>query len=107
MGSHGWHEKDYGATMAPWLERDIMTPSEFHNALMSYCSWANCSITSWYRTPKRNERVGGHPNSRHLVWLGADVAYDEPIPPLTRRKMATTLGLKLVIEGDHDHIQTF
>jgi hypothetical protein len=63
------------------------------------------SVTSWGRTAKRNRAVGGHPRSKHLTWLAADIALDTPgdakliIAHLAKR------GLACIDEGDHLHIQ--
>jgi hypothetical protein len=42
--------------------------------------------------------------SPHLCWLGADVVYDGPAPEHGAR-WAMRLDLKLIREGDHDHLQ--
>jgi len=84
-----------------------MTPLDFAAVLMAYCTSTRASVTSWGRSPERNASVGGHTHSYHQVWLGGDVGYaPNPTPPLaTARKRASQLGLRLVREGDHDHLQ--
>lgn len=84
-----------------------MTPLQFHEALMAYCAWSRGSQTSGGRSPERNAQVGGDKNSSHLVWLAADVGYaPNPTPPLAQAKRrATRLGLRLIREDDHDHLQ--
>lgn len=82
-----------------------MTPAEFLDALRAYCAATGASVTSFGRTPKHNEDVKGEPNSAHLVWLAADVVYDAPWHLLTRRLLAGRVGLTLVSEEDHDHLQ--
>ena len=83
-----------------------MTPAEFADVLRAYCAATGGSITSWGRTPKRNKAVGGVDDSAHLLWTGADVVYDAGMAadPL-RDRLALRLGLKLIHEGDHDHVQ--
>lgn len=84
-----------------------MTVGEFAEAVAMYCLLHEGSITSWGRSTKRNTTVGGVPGSSHRFWRGADVVYDDPAAvknPL-RSEYARRLGLKLVIEGDHDHLQ--
>jgi hypothetical protein len=75
---------------------------------MAFCSWSRGSVTSWGRTTERNAAVNGHAHSLHMVWLGGDVGYSpHPRPPLARaRKAAQQLGLRLVREDDHDHLQS-
>jgi hypothetical protein len=82
-----------------------MNPDDFGSRVRAYCQATNASITSWGRTEKRNTMVGGHPHSKHLVWLGADCVPDEPVPVAIARKRAAALGLKLVREKSHDHLQ--
>jgi len=84
-----------------------MTPGQFAECLIAYCAWAGGSVTSWGRSPERNEAVGGHADSSHLVWLGADIGYwPNPEPDLEiAQRRARRLGMKLVRESDHDHLQ--
>lgn len=82
-----------------------MTPSQFANAALAYCAATGGSVTSWGRTAKRNAAVGGVANSAHLLWLAVDVVYDEPLDVAHRKSLATRLGLTLIDEGDHDHLQ--
>jgi len=84
-----------------------MTPIQFFDAVRAYCAWGGCSITSYYRTPDHNAAVGGVAASRHQIWLGCDVVYDDPLPLPERQRMATKLGIKVVAESDHDHLQSF
>ena len=84
-----------------------MTPSEFTERVNAYCAWSRGTQTSGWRSPERNAQVGGHSHSYHMVGLAADVVYGpNPTPPkaqATRR--ARQLGLRLVREGSHDHLQ--
>ena len=50
-----------------------MTPMEFHGALMAFVDPLGESVTSYKRSPKRNLAVGGVVNSKHQIWMGADV----------------------------------
>jgi len=60
-------------------------------------------ITSWYRDPDRNERVGGSPASQHLVGLAFDLApADERLADSLR-----SAGMIVVNEGDHLHVQVW
>jgi len=61
-------------------------------------------VTSWYRTEKRNKKVGGRPVSRHLKGMAVDVVYDEPLGKAHRHTIATQHGLVILHEGDHDHL---
>lgn len=82
-----------------------MTSDQFHDALKTYCALLQASVTSYGRTRTHNGLVGGVAMSAHLFWLAADVVYDSKWPSQYRSDMAARLGLKLIIENDHDHLQ--
>lgn len=82
-----------------------MTVTEFADALRSYCGALRGSVTSWGRTLKHNKAVGGVPDSAHTLWKGADVVYDDPVALDVKSPIAARLGLMIIVEGDHDHIQ--
>lgn len=82
-----------------------MTPAEFLDALRAYCAATSGSVTSYGRTPKHNHAVGGVAASAHLLWLAADVVYDPGTDRATRGPLAERVGLVLIIEDDHDHLQ--
>lgn len=62
-------------------------------------------VTSWYRDPQYNARVGGAPNSQHTLGLALDVAHDSAGAALARE--ARRVGLVVLDEGDHFHIQRY
>ena len=66
----------------------------------------NFSVTSWWRTPKRNKDVGGKSNSRHLVGLGMDIILDDAAQTQEFIKAAKGYRLLAINEGDHIHVQT-
>jgi len=72
---------------------------------MTFCDLTGGSVTSWKRTVRHNTEVGGVPNSAHLYGLGFDVVYDARPPLAATMERARRLGLKLIREDDHDHIQ--
>lgn len=86
-----------------------MTPSEFHDRLRAYCGRFAASVTSSGRTVTHNRIVGGVERSAHLFWLAADVVYDHTLEAVAtleeRAEIARRLGLKLIHENDHDHVQ--
>jgi len=63
------------------------------------------TVTSWLRTPKRNALVGGKAESRHLDGLGADCVLDKDEPAMPFMTHARQLGLVVLDEGDHIHVQ--
>jgi hypothetical protein len=63
------------------------------------------SVTSWLRTPKRNLTVGGVTNSAHLFGLAVDVVPDQGTSWAEFGTRARQLGLVVVEETDHLHLQ--
>jgi hypothetical protein len=62
-------------------------------------------LTSWYRDAATNARVGGMANSQHQWGLALDV-----LPNARGRafaRAAGAIGLIVINEGDHFHIQRF
>lgn len=84
-----------------------MEIGEFARHLHDYCLAYSASVTSWIRTPDHNIRVGGVPNSRHLLGVAADVIYDGSPPGDQADAMLARRGLQRIREGDHDHIQAY
>ena len=82
-----------------------MTVAMFAELVAGYCWYFHGSVTSWGRTAKRNAVVGGVEASAHQFFRAVDIVYDE-LPDLAfRRGVAERLGLLLLDEGDHDHLQ--
>lgn len=63
-----------------------MTVGKFAEIVHEGCVRFNGSVISWTRSPGRNQSVGGHPRSRHLKGLAADIVFDQPF--LTWRAFA-------------------
>lgn len=82
-----------------------MTTGEFAEAAKTYCILMDASTTSFGRTLTHNHDVGGVKYSAHRFWLAVDVVYDTPLPEAERVETAKRLNLKLIAEGDHDHLQ--
>ncbi|MGH8908597.1 MAG: D-Ala-D-Ala carboxypeptidase family metallohydrolase [Egibacteraceae bacterium] len=82
-----------------------MTPTEFADLARVYRGLTRSSITSAGRTAQHNEDVGGVKYSAHQVDLAADVQYDEQLDEEYCRQLASRLHLRLVREGDHDHLE--
>jgi len=82
-----------------------MTIGEFAEAVAQYCQLTGASETSGGRTAEHNQKVGGVPHSAHRYFRGRDVIYDAPVPLPLRREHAHRLGLMLIAEDDHDHLQ--
>jgi hypothetical protein len=62
--------------------------------------------SSWWRDVETNRRVGGHPDSQHLLGLALDVT--GPPEVLQDFLVASRLqGLVALDEGTHAHLQLF
>jgi len=79
--------------------------SGFGNLVALVLLFADGSVTSWLRSKKHNEEVGGHPESLHLVGLAVDVVFDSHGQKMDGIHMAERLGLLAIDEGDHVHVQ--
>ena len=66
-------------------------------------------ISSWYRTPEHNRRVGGHPESQHLAGLAIDVVLPGSDPGFNPQLAfdLERVGLVPVREPTHLHVQAF
>lgn len=82
-----------------------MTAHQFLDALMVYCRLTDGSVTSYGRSWQHNLDVGGVGGSAHLFWLAADVKNTMSLLPAARADIARRLGLWLLVERDHDHLQ--
>lgn len=68
------------------------------------------TLTSWYRTPSDNRRVGGDPDSQHLVGLAFDVVPGKGTSRLAINEAAQAFaraGFAVVPADRHVHVQTF
>jgi len=82
-----------------------MTRAEFTEAVFTFAALSRGSVTSWIRTAKHNDEVTGVPHSAHLYGLAADVTYDAPVTIEDATDRAKRLGMRLLREKDHDHLQ--
>jgi hypothetical protein len=84
-----------------------VTPGEFYERALMYCNALGASMTSGKRSNVHNasKAVKGVTFSAHRFGLAVDVVYDAPIPEKERKETASRLGLRCIIEGDHDHLQ--
>jgi uncharacterized protein YcbK (DUF882 family) len=63
------------------------------------------SVTSWIRSRKHNEEVGGATNSSHLIGLAVDVVLPATVDKLFFFRDAQRLDLVVRNEVDHIHLQ--
>lgn len=82
-----------------------MTVGEFAEACAMYCLVLAASETSGGRTEQRNAAVGGVSLSAHRFHRGRDVVYDGAPPEDLRIEVGRRLGLRVIVEDDHDHLQ--
>lgn len=77
--------------------------SNFYEKVVEVCIKHQCSITSWVRSPKHNAAVGGVPNSKHLTGQAVDAIVDGNYKAFIED--ARSLGLKVIRESDHVHLE--
>ena len=63
------------------------------------------SVTSWIRSKEHNAKVGGVSDSRHLFGLAVDIVFDPGSDMSGFNDKAGQLGLQVIAEGDHLHVQ--
>lgn len=77
----------------------------FFLSVIFLCYKHHGSVSSWGRTPKHNNEVGGVNNSYHQLWMGVDVILDLMVENGQFEADAKKLGLDPILEGDHYHLQ--
>ncbi|KKN74081.1 hypothetical protein LCGC14_0394210 [marine sediment metagenome] len=82
-----------------------MTYLEFCLAIRELQMSARFSVTSWWRSPERNKKVGGVGNSWHLCGRGLDVIPDTDEDRAEILRLAPILDLEVINEGDHLHLE--
>lgn len=82
-----------------------MSPLDFATRILALALAVPLSVTSWGRTATRNRTVGGGADSNHLGWLAVDVVADDRTLLPRARTFARRLGLEVIPEGDHWHIE--
>lgn len=89
----------------PTTFQHSMTPSEFLWRMIAMSTRYPFRVTSFYRDKDSNLAVGGHPHSRHQFWLAMDVILRNQDDKAGFITDAKRLGLVIVDEPDHIHIQ--
>jgi hypothetical protein len=84
-----------------WIISSIFLIGFIFFCILKY--YFNFTITSWYRSPWKNENVGGLKTSWHLIGWAWDIL---PVNQDSINKI-TKLGLHYLNEENHIHIQLF
>ena len=82
-----------------------MTAYEFAFHVLTLAVEFRFSVTSWGRTRERNARAKGLKNSYHLAFCAVDVVLDDHEAIGTFSKRAKQLGVEVIAEGDHLHVE--
>ncbi len=64
-------------------------------------------VTSYWRDPAENRRVGGAPDSQHQLGLGIDLVFAERAAASRALSRLVGGGLVAVDEGTHVHVQAW
>lgn len=81
----------------------------FMDAINSSVAPGTVTASSWWRSREENAQVRGDPHSQHLLGLALDVVRTGAEPVLVDEMIRKLrgLGLTVVDEGDHIHVQMF
>jgi len=84
-----------------------LTSIEFQQKMSMLRAKYRMSTTSGFRTVAHNKKVGGHPESFHMLGLAEDVVMDSNFVFNLNDLYSdcTKLGLQMIYEGDHYHIE--
>ena len=83
----------------------LWTVGEFRTLICQLADVVALSETSGLRSVKRNAAIGGMPLSAHLIGLAVDVILDEPARVSELTAFAAKMGLIVLDDGDHVHIE--
>lgn len=78
---------------------------DFLLSILALCREFDGSVTSWVRSNRHNNRVGGHPKSWHLDGLAVDVLLDDMSLADQFEEKVERLGYKALVESTHIHCQ--
>lgn len=82
-----------------------MSALEFAERILQLAVVVDFSVTSWIRSAARNQAVGGVPHSRHRDGCAVDVVLDRREDEPLLRRFVERLGLRVLDEGDHLHLE--
>lgn len=85
---------DFGDRLFPFVETLVCLVEQLGEPVV---------VTSWYRTPEDNQRVGGNPESLHLQGLAVDLRLGDGATNVAA--MWLDAGLDAVQETDHWHLE--
>lgn len=110
-----WKERTLADGSTEWFDINQMNPSAQPQAAPQGGNWLaavsqaapDAGVTSGYRSPADNARVGGVVNSRHMSGQAVDLVprQGETMGQLYARLNGVP-GTKAINEGDHVHVQT-
>lgn len=96
--------------LLPGIWNQFAAAAEGGLALVDAGNVGQTVLTSWFRSPNENRRVGGDPDSQHLVGLAFDVVPGKGTSPLAINEAAQIfrrLGFEVVPAAKHIHVQVF
>jgi uncharacterized protein YcbK (DUF882 family) len=82
-----------------------MTYVEFCVAIAQLAALARFRVTSWWRSPVSNAKVGGVEDSWHILGMACDVVAETVLDTERIKKFGQKLGLKVHDEVTHLHLE--
>ena len=82
-----------------------MTAHGFADAVLTLALRFRFSVQSWGRSRRHNADEKGLVDSFHLTWTGADGVLDPGEDLIAFTLRANQLGVQVVDEGDHLHLE--
>lgn len=78
---------------------------EFCVAIAQLSALSRFRVTSWWRSPVSNAKVGGVEDSWHIFGMACDVVAETVLDMERIKKLAPKLGLEVIDETTHLHIE--
>lgn len=86
-------------------DKGAMTYVDFCVAVSQLSAVARFRVTSWWRSPVSNAKVGGVEDSWHQMGMACDVVPETVLDSERIKRFARKLGLEALDETTHLHLE--